>query len=86
MNKLVDPMSGKSTIAGNDPAIEAPAELKTPERSFAQPSPAAPAKEVKPKSHASKNDEDEALKRNSTKKPEAKTETVTEPVTDEQVG
>lgn len=38
------------------------------DRSFAQQSPVAPAKQITPKVHASKEAEAEALKRNSTKK------------------
>ncbi len=62
--KLVDPATGKSTIAG----AEVPLEPKAPERSFAQPSPVVPPKVVNPKAHGSDDDEKDALKRNSLKK------------------
>lgn len=58
--KSVDPVTGKSTIAGPGTA---------PERSFAQPSPVAPPKVIAPKTHASEQDQKDALTRNSTKRP-----------------
>jgi hypothetical protein len=60
-NKSVDPVNGKSTIAG--PGAEPAAQ---PERSFAQPSPMVTPKVVTPKAHGSERDEKEALAKNST--------------------
>lgn len=62
----VDPVTGKGVVAGS----EKPVEVKQPERSFAQPSPVVPQKTVTPKTHASATDEQNALKKNSTLKPE----------------
>ncbi|MCG3769185.1 MAG: hypothetical protein JW384_00305 [Nitrosomonadaceae bacterium] len=81
--KSVDPLTGKSTIAGpgTADAIEAARQAAQPERSFAQPSPVAPPKVVAPKTHGSEKDQKSALARNSTLK---KLPTADEPV-DEKV-
>ncbi len=65
--KSVDPVTGKSTIAGpgTADAVEL-AKQAQPERSFAQPSPVAPTKVVTPKTHASERDQKAALENNST--------------------
>jgi len=60
-NKSVDPVNGKSTIAG--PGAESVAQ---PERSFAQPSPMVTPKVVTPKAYGSEQDQREALTKNST--------------------
>jgi len=66
-NKSVDPVNGKSSIAGPGTADAIQAEKQTqPARSFAQPSPVAPPKTVTPKAHGSERDEKEALAKNST--------------------
>ena len=59
----VDPVTGEGVESGREQA--APANV--PERSFAQPSPAAVVKPVTPKAHASEQDEADAIKRNSVK-------------------
>lgn len=66
-NKSVDPVSGKSTIAGPGTADAVRAE-PAPERSFAQPSPVVSPKVINPKAHSSEKDEKDALKKNSTLK------------------
>ena len=68
--KSVDPVTGKSTIAGpgTADAVEAARLAAQPERSFAQPSPVAPPKVVAPKTHGSERDQKDALARNSTLK------------------
>ena len=68
--KSVDPLTGKSTIAGpgTADAVEAARQAAMPERSFAQPSPVAPPKVVAPKTHASEQDQKNALAKNSTLK------------------
>lgn len=68
--KSVDPITGKSTIAGpgTADAVEAARAAAMPERSFAQPSPVAPPKVVAPKTHGSEKDQKDALAKNSTLK------------------
>jgi hypothetical protein len=70
MNKSVDPVTGKSTIAGpgTADAVEAARQAAMPERSFAQPSPVAPPKVIAPKTHGSEKEQKDALARNSTLK------------------
>jgi len=52
---------------GETPARQINPETGVVDRSFAQPSPATPQREVEPKAHASAQDEVEALNENSTK-------------------
>lgn len=79
--KSVDPVTGKSTIAG--PGTADAVEAAMPERSFAQPSPVAPPKMVAPKTHGSEKDQKDALAKNSTLK---KLPTVDEPVDEKKEG
>lgn len=62
--KSVDPVTGKSTIAGPGTA-DAIQAAKQPERSFAQPSPVAKPKTITPKAHASEEAQRAALEANS---------------------
>lgn len=71
--KSVDPVTGKSTIAGPGTAdAVSAANQSAPERSFAQPSPTSPPKVVTPKAHGSEDEEKDALKKNSTIRKEDK--------------
>ena len=59
--KSVDPVTGKSTIAGPGATPPVPA---MPERSFAQPSPVVSPKVINPKAHGSEKDQKEAVEKN----------------------
>jgi len=61
-NRITISKSGEDNVA---PRIIDPA-TNTTDRSFAQPSPVTPPREVEPKAHASAQDEVEALNENST--------------------
>ena len=52
---------------GETPARQVDPETGSVDRSFAQPNPVTPQREVEPKAHASAQDEVEALNKNSTK-------------------